>query len=241
MPGGSRPRTQSTTPADRIELARVPVNVLGAINPNPIEPFPPDLRLLGRKNASPEQELSDSSERYLDELLALRCRRGDDEAWRLLVRRYERRLLYFIRRLVSNERDAYDVLQQTWMSAFDSLPRLKEPAALRTWLYRLARNRAASFLRGRGERIEFVDSAAIDQMSDDESPESSIDAPAETVHQALGALSLPHREVLTLFFLEDASIADIATILDISPGTVKSRLHYAKSALKSELERLEVQ
>ena len=64
--------------------------------------------------------MGDDSEHILDELLALRCRRGDRGAWKDLVGRYERRLLYFIRRLVDAERDAWDVLQQTWTEAFST-------------------------------------------------------------------------------------------------------------------------
>jgi RNA polymerase sigma-70 factor (ECF subfamily) len=187
----------------------------------------------------------DSSEAILDELVVLRCRRGDHEAWEMLVRRYERRLLYYLRRLINSERDAYDVLQQTWMSAVKSLPGLRQPRALRVWLYRIARNQAADHLRRRGIRIDSVDPIALDHIADDACGEAArtewlIDA-AEEVHAALARLSLPHREVLTLHFLEDASIEDIAAVLKVPPGTVKSRIHYAKRALRDALQHREVE
>lgn len=185
--------------------------------------------------------MNESSDRYLDELLVLRCRRGDEDAWRSLVGRYERRLLYFIRRLVGDERDAFDVLQQTWLSAFDGIRRLTETRALRTWLYRVAHNQSISHLRRRGVRIESVDPAVLQDVVDDDRDEEAWDTDAaERVHEALAGVSLAHREVLTLYFLEDASIEEIAAILEMPPGTVKSRLHYAKAAMKSELKRLEV-
>ncbi|MEO6436757.1 MAG: sigma-70 family RNA polymerase sigma factor [Tepidisphaeraceae bacterium] len=185
--------------------------------------------------------MTSSSERILDELLARRCRRGDADAWRALVGRYEKRLLYFVRRLVDDERDAYDVLQQTWMSAVTGITTLAEPRALRTWLYRIARNEAINHLRRQGRRIEAIDSPALEAVADDsiDDDEWSAEA-AEQVHAAMRKLSLPHREVLTLHFLEDASVEEIAAVLEVPPGTVKSRLHYARAALRGELERREV-
>ena len=61
--------------------------------------------------------LNHDAEAILCELLVLRCRRGDADAWRDMIGHFERRLLYFVRRLVPDERDAWDVLQQTWMAA----------------------------------------------------------------------------------------------------------------------------
>ena len=77
-----------------------------------------------------------------------------------------------------------------------------------------------------------------EDFSDDvESSEEFTVEDAELAHAALAKLSLPHREVLTLFFLEDLSIDEMSQILAVAPGTVKSRLHYAKKALKAVLER----
>ena len=159
----------------------------------------------------------------------------------MLVGRYERRLLYFIRRVVDDEREAWDVLQQTWMSALKSIARLDEPRALRTWLYRIARNEAINHLRRDGRRMEASDSEAVENVADDSADDEmwSTEA-AEQVHAALALLSLPHREVLTLHFLEDASVEEIAAVLDVPPGTVKSRLYYARDALRRQLEQREV-
>ena len=82
------------------------------------------------------------SERIISELLVLRCRRGDTAAWRELIRHWERPLFYYVRRLVRGERDAWDVLQQTWLAAYKALPSLDDPRALRAWLYRIAHHQA---------------------------------------------------------------------------------------------------
>jgi len=179
------------------------------------------------------------SERILQELLVLRCRRGDAAAWRELIRGWERRLFYYVRRLVGGERDAWDVLQQTWLAAFKALPTLNEPRAFRAWLYRIAHRQAVSHLRSTGAapdaRAAGIDDAA--EMTDDGADDPTFSAEAaEAVHAAMSRLSLPHREVLTLHFLEDMSVDEVAAVLDVPPGTVKSRLFHAKRALRAAIK-----
>ena len=180
------------------------------------------------------------SERILDELLVLKCRRGDAAAWRDLIAHWERRLFYFVRRLVGGERDAWDVLQQTWLAAYKALPTLQEPRALRAWLYRIAHRQAVSHLR-RTSAAPDSGASGIDDAGDmavGRCDDGSFAAEtAEQVHAGLAALSLAHREVLTLHFLEDASVDEIAAVLDVPAGTVKSRLFHAKRALRAAIER----
>jgi RNA polymerase sigma-70 factor (ECF subfamily) len=183
--------------------------------------------------------LNQDPEIILDELLVLKCRRGDAIAWKQLVERYQRRLFYFIRRLVDSERDAWDVLQQTWLGALKSIHGLIEPRTLRTWLYRIARNNAVSHLRKSLPDIaQSVDPADLRDVPDDATEETE-QWPADAVprlHEALAQLTVAHREVLTLHFLEDMPIQEIASIVNIAPGTVKSRLHYAKRALRELID-----
>lgn len=191
---------------------------------------------------SSERPLSQDAEAILSELLVLRCRRGDAEAWRQLVRHFERRLLYYLRRLLNDERDAWDVLQQTWLEAFRNLKSLRDPRALRPWLYRISHRRAITHRRrgGKTEQCGVAQPPELDQLpaARDVHDEWRIDT-AEQIHHALGRLSLPHREVLTLFFLEEMPVEEIAQALDIPAGTVKSRLHYAKLELRQVLLRTE--
>jgi len=184
--------------------------------------------------------LSNDTDVIFDELLVLKCRRGDAIAWKQLVERYERRLFYFIRRLVDNERDAWDVLQQTWMGALKGLHRLDEPRTLRTWLYRIARNSAVSHLRqSRPDIARSVDPADLNDVPDEDEDDSWTAAAMPGLHEALTKLTVPHREVLTLHFLEDMPIQDIAAVTNTAAGTVKSRLHYAKRALRALIEHHE--
>jgi RNA polymerase sigma-70 factor, ECF subfamily len=169
------------------------------------------------------------------ELLALRCRRGDRAALEELIRTWERRLLYFIRRLIRDEADAWDVLQKIWVKVLNGIGSLNDPARLAPWLYRIARNTALSHTRAEEPAHESLDNHE-DSFADDSASGTFEFEDAEQVHRGLSALSRPHREVLTLFFLEDLSVEEVATVVGVSPGTVKSRLYYAKRALRKVLE-----
>jgi len=180
--------------------------------------------------------LSTERERIYCELLVLRCRRRDRAAFDELIAMRERRLFYYVRRLVGREDDAWDVLQETWLHVVRGIGSLREPRGFPKWLYTIARNVAMSRLRRR-----YADEAHLAE------PENlgEIDAPVETftledaelVHAALGKLSLAHRDVLTLHFMEDLTIEEIAEVLGVPAGTIKSRLHYAKRALRAALEQ----
>jgi RNA polymerase sigma-70 factor, ECF subfamily len=169
------------------------------------------------------------------ELLILRCRRHDRSAQEELIRCWEKRLFYYVRRLVDDEEDACDVLQETWLAVLRGVGSVREPASLPAWIYRIARNKAMTRLRRKcAERDLFAEGEDISEI---EAVDESLELQnAERVHEALVRLSLPHREVLTLFFLDDLSIDEIADVIQAAVGTVKSRLHYAKRALRAVLE-----
>lgn len=170
----------------------------------------------------------------LCELLVLRCQRRDPRAAEELVSFFEKPLLYYLRRMVRSESDAWDLLQETWVSAFRGLPKLREPRALPAFLYRVARNHALAHLRHR--KVDVWLYAAAESVVTEAAHEPTFSQDdAAAVHAGLEKLSLPHREALTLFFLQDLTIEEIASVLAIPPGTVKSRLHHAKKALRTIL------
>ena len=172
------------------------------------------------------------------ELLVLRCRQRQKEALEELVRTWDRPLLYYIRRLVEDEHESWQILQQTWVKVLQGLGRLREPRKLPLWLYSIARKTALSHLRSRySEQALFRRDAEVPEIENGSADPSFDDA--EQIHYGLSRLSLIHREALTLFFLEDLSLEEIASVLEIPVGTVKSRLHHAKRALKAILEQEE--
>lgn len=170
------------------------------------------------------------------ELLVLRCQRQDRQALEELVRLFERRLLYYIRRLVDHDPDAWNILQETWLSVFGSIGSLRQPRLLPVWLYGIARRRVMDYRRGQyADRLSFGDEASLVETPDDRGPLDCDDV--QRLHQALQRLSPAHREVLTLFFLEDMPLEAIAAVVSASVGTVKSRLFYAKQNLKTLVEK----
>lgn len=170
---------------------------------------------------------SSTADDLRDELLVVRCRRQDAEAWADLVDRHHRRLTYFVRRLV--ETDAVDaVLQETWVGVLRGLRSLKPGQRFRPWLYAIARNQA--MLRLRKKYAEATASLDAIEMSDADDGPARLDN-AELVHHALTQLPVAQREILTLFFLDDLSVAETADVLAVPIGTVKSRLARAKAQL----------
>jgi len=170
------------------------------------------------------------------ELLVLRCRRGERAALEELVSAWERRLFYFIRRLGCDEHDAWDVLQQTWIKVVHGLSSLKEPRNLAPWLYRIARNTAINHGQMRSVYREHLhDLKPAGETEEDPGPRNLDDA--EQIHHGLLLLGVAQREVLTLHFLEDMTVEQIAHVLEVPAGTVKSRLYHARRALRDVLTK----
>lgn len=177
--------------------------------------------------------------RTRDEWIALRCRLGEPGAFAELVRELEGPLLYYASKLLANEDAAFDVLQEVWLTAFRAIRRLEDPRTVRSWLYRITHDRAIDRVRhdrsrGRAERVR------AESVPEEFGEEPSFDdEDARALHRALDRIDLKHREVLVLHFLDDLSIADIAAVIGEPAGTVKSRIYYAKRALKEALHNHE--
>ena len=170
------------------------------------------------------------------ELLVLRAQRQDPTAWAALVELWDRRLFTYVRSFIESEADTCDVLQTVWLRALSNIKSLRNPDRFAAWIYRIARNTAFKHLRRKGRRIETSLPECDDLPAEADAPKFE---DAESVYRAMNRLSVPHREVLTLFFLEDLSTAEIAELINVSVGTVKSRLHYARRQLRRELEELD--
>lgn len=167
------------------------------------------------------------------ELYVVRCQRGDTSAFTAIVEMWERPLFYYLRRLAPSEADTWDLLQETWLRVFRAIRTLHDPRTLPAFLYATARNTAISRLRHReleGQQLHPL-TAALEASA----KESTAFDDADQVHHALDQLPLPQREALTLYFLQDLSLEEIAGVLAVPLGTVKSRLHYGKAALRKIL------
>jgi RNA polymerase sigma-70 factor, ECF subfamily len=168
-------------------------------------------------------------DRILDTALLLRAQAGDSTALEELIVRHDGSLRYFVRRLVNDSTAADDIVQEVWLAALRQMKDIRSGAALRVWLKRVARNLAVSHLRSATVR-------KVSPLEDAEEvpAEEEFSFPVEdaaVIHGALAALNLEHREVLTLRFMDDMTYEEIATVIQCSVGTVRSRLHYAKKRL----------
>lgn len=175
----------------------------------------------------------DAEDRMLYEWIALRCQAGESAAFEDLVAAMERPLLYYATSLTGNPDSGLDVLQEVWIKAFRGIGKLRDPGALRSWLYTITHGIAVDRIRRNSSR-ERAESVELEDFQEAEEP-SFANEDAAAIHRALSELGIKHREVLVLHFLEDLSIEEIAKVVGCSEGTVKSRMHYAKRAMKEIL------
>lgn len=174
------------------------------------------------------------------EQVVVRCQLGDRAAMEELVQAWEARLLYYVRRLVPAEQEPLQVMQNVWVRVFSGLGALRDPRRLAPWLYSLTRNALMDHLRdgyARRALLASTETAAVEPSQEDDAMSEFI--AAEEVHVGLSRVSVVDREVLTLFFLNDLSIDQIAAVLGVPPGTVKSRLFHARAAMREALREPE--
>ena len=179
-----------------------------------------------------------------DRELVARCARQDDPAaFNELVVRHQERIYAAVRRFCGNDEDACDVVQRAFLNAYRKIGEFKGDAAFSTWLYRIAFNEAVSYRRERrrpavslemsddGARPALEPAERIDPAARLESEETQ-----KKVQQALDLLSDEDRQVILLRDLQGHSYEEIAEILGIPQGTVRSRLHRARLELKERLK-----
>jgi RNA polymerase sigma-70 factor (ECF subfamily) len=171
----------------------------------------------------------------------LLAQQGNREAFSSLIDLYDQRLLYFVRRILGETDGALDILQSVWLTVHRKLGGLKSIDAFRVWLYRVAHDHAVTELRRKSRRPISVEEIASDAIEEDLNIRESAFENAELVHIGMQTLSVDHRRVLTLRFLEDMTIEEIAEVIGSTAGTVKSRLHYAKAALRRRIEELAIE
>lgn len=165
-----------------------------------------------------------------------RMAQGDRHALAEVYATYERPLLAYLRHLTGDPGLAEELLQDTFLAAWTGASGYTGRASVHGWLLGIARRRTHDALRRR--RVQLVDATALDPLPD-AAPEPEdrvlLEAEHEDVAAAVHRLAPIHREVLILTFVHELSNQDLAEVLGIPLGTVKSRLHQAKRALRSAL------
>lgn len=174
-----------------------------------------------------------SPDDILDEWLVLRSQGGEADALRELVERWQPRLLRLAGRLSGKRDSARDIAQDAWLAIVRGLQRLDDPARFRAWACAIVANRCADWVRRRAVRrnaMHAMQSTAavtgpVDEASDDVS----------RLRSALRRLPAEQRRLLALHHLDGLGVSEIATVLRVPVGTVKSRLHAARESLRQTM------
>ena len=182
-----------------------------------------------------------------DELLIRRAQRGDADAFEQLLLEHQKNVYNLCYRMAGNPDDAMDLSQETFLRAWRCLDQYQFASAFSTWLYRLCSNICIDFLRRRRRQqtvtLTFEDADGEEQtyaVPDAQPlPEEQVELKLtrETLAAAMAQLLPEHRAVLQLRVVNEMSYEQIADVLDIQIGTVKSRLSRARNQLKKILER----
>jgi RNA polymerase sigma-70 factor, ECF subfamily len=172
-----------------------------------------------------------------DEVLLTRVADGDVAALAALYSRHGDRLLAFLQRYAGDRMTAEEILQDTLLAVWRSADRYARRSSVTTWLFGVARRQAHNRLRARmPESLPLKDLAGWADPAPGPAEWALASARAEAIAGAFDALAPPQREVLSLAFAARLRHQEIAEILGVPVGTVKSRLHHARAALSRALE-----
>jgi RNA polymerase sigma-70 factor, ECF subfamily len=173
-----------------------------------------------------------------EQLPVPQARAGDPAAWDILFRRYQLPLYVYVFELVHDEQASLDIVQETFINAARHLGGLREDGKFGSWLFGIAHQKCLQRWRKQGrEAAALEEYAAVPADAEDDPAELLIRSEQEAaVMKLLDQLPVAQRSVLLLHFVEDFALEDIAAVTGTAVGTVKSRLHYAKKALKKLME-----
>ena len=189
------------------------------------------------------QVMNETSARHNDDLLIELTLGGDRDAFGQLVRKYQDRLFNGMVQILRNEAEAEDTVQEAFILALTRLNTFRGKSGFFTWLYRIAYNVAVTRIRRRKPAVS-IENPSEDfqlQLPDDQlMPDAGLlqRERASQLMQALDRLSEEHRSILVLREMEEMDYAEIAQVLDLPIGTVRSRLHRARLQLKELLESM---
>ncbi|MES2933834.1 MAG: RNA polymerase sigma factor RpoE [Pseudomonadota bacterium] len=190
-----------------------------------------------------------TTDRDIDQQLVERVQRGDKKAFDLLVSKYQRKLMRLVSRLVRDQAEAEDVVQDAFIKAYRALPQFRGDSAFYTWLYRIGINTAKNYLMTQGRRaptstdVEIEDAENFDDgehLRDINTPESMLATKqiAETVNTAMNTLPEELRMAITLREIEGLSYEEIAEVMACPIGTVRSRIFRAREGIADKLRPL---
>jgi RNA polymerase sigma-70 factor (ECF subfamily) len=182
-----------------------------------------------------------------DAELVERAKEGDTRAFDALILKYGEKLYGLVYNMTAHKEDTHDLLQEIFSRTYHSLGRFRGQSSFYTWIYQIAVNQTLNFLKKRKRRTTYslndLDSGihqdpAFIELGDHGNPErqAGLKELQKRLNEAMMRLSDPHRTVVTMFDIQAMPHAEIARVLGVSEGTVRSRLHYAHLHLQSFLQ-----
>lgn len=178
------------------------------------------------------------------DLLVLTAQQGSQKAFGKLFKYFHQPLVGFAFKLSNNKELANDAVQDTWIKVSKNIRKLSDPRAFRSWLYKLLRWRIIDYQRKNTSDLISIDDKSIDDsvfiQDSGKQNYSEIDSRKdEILSVAIRSLPSIEKQIIHLFYLEELKISEIAIVLDIATGTIKSRLNRARKMLKQKYENLE--
>ncbi len=170
-----------------------------------------------------------------DQKLIIKALNGSQKAWSKLVRRYEDEVYNHALRMTSSEADAFDLMQEIFLAVFRNLPGFRGDAKFRTWLYRIASNRAIDFLRKKKHPISAEE---VEAISGNDFPENTLHNSEQNkiIYAMMKQLPVEQRILVELKFFQQFTFEEMSRQLGISTNTAKTRLYSGLNKLKQQAE-----
>ena len=159
---------------------------------------------------------------------------GKTEQYEYFLDRYGQQVFVLVDRIVSCQEDAEELTQDVFLKAFQQLSSFKAESSFSTWIYRIATNLAISAVRKKRNDVLRLDDSVFANLSDtqvDEALEDDSEEQMERLQQAMNQLEADERALITLYYLEEKPLAEVAFILGITDGNAKVKLHRIRKKL----------
>ncbi len=176
-----------------------------------------------------------SRDQIYDELLVLKCQSGNKAAFEELVGRWEKRLWHYAYKVTGSDSAAWDIVQETWLAIVKGIRKLNEVSVFPRWAFRILNNKCTDWLRKQHLQYK-LDNELSRQVQNESNARQNTNVKSELLRAAVIKLSSEQRVLLMLRYHEDFDIGQIAEILGVPEGTVKSRLHRTLNRLKQTVE-----
>ena len=205
------------------------------------------------KNIKVEEKLMESRpvnpERAIDQKLVQKAQRGDKKAFGMLVEKYQRRLNRLLSRMVRDQSEIEDIVQDSFIKAYRAINNFRGDSAFYTWLYRIGINTAKNHLVKLGKRPKAMNEVDIEEIENfedapdlrnHETPESTMMSSeiVASVNQTIEALPSELREAISLREMDGLSYEEISDLMNCPIGTVRSRIFRAREVIAEKLKPL---